>query len=138
VRLDHVGVAVEDLRVAAETWCGLLGWTAGPVRALPEVTVVFLAPPGAAGGVRLELLAGPAVARFLERRGPGLHHLAFAVPDVGEALAALRDRGVEAVDRVPRPGAEGRPVAFLHPRSCGGVLVELVGEDAAAHRRGGG
>ena len=66
------------------------------------------------------------VARFLERRGPGLHHMAFEVPDLAAELRRLEEQGIELVDREPRPGAAGHQVAFLHPRSTGGVLTELV------------
>jgi methylmalonyl-CoA/ethylmalonyl-CoA epimerase len=68
------------------------------------------------------------VGRFLERRGPGIHHLAYRVPDLAAALERLAAEGVRLIDEVPRPGAHGRQVAFLHPSSTGGVLIELVEE----------
>ena len=68
------------------------------------------------------------MARFLERRGPGLHHLGLAVRDLDEALVHLRDEGVELIDETPRPGGGGHRVAFVHPRGTGGVLLELVEE----------
>ena len=67
-----------------------------------------------------------AVGRFLEKRGPGLHHIAYRVPDIRAALAELADQGYELIDTEPRPGAFGHQEAFLHPRSTGGVLIELV------------
>ena len=66
------------------------------------------------------------IGRFLARRGPGIHHICFAVPDLEAALDKCRASGVELVDQVPRIGAEGKPIAFLHPRSTGGILVELT------------
>ena len=86
------------------------------------VRVVFVGP--------VELLEplGPetTVGRFLDGRGPGLHHIAYRVPNLPEALAQAREKGFELIDAEPRPGARGHLVAFLHPRSTGGILVELV------------
>jgi methylmalonyl-CoA epimerase len=128
--LDHVAIAVESLDAARPLFESLLGATASapePVEA-QGVTVVFVG----SGAGRLELLeptrTDSAVGRFLSRRGPGLHHLAYRVPDLEAALARLGAEGYELIDRVPRPGAGGHRVAFLHPRSTGGVLIELVGE----------
>ena len=94
-----------------------------------DVEVVFLG----MGAARVELLAPTSpsspVARFLERRGPGLHHVCYRVPDIGKALATFAESGFELIDREPRSGAHGHRVAFLHPRSAGGVLVELVEGD---------
>jgi len=128
--LDHVGVAVPSLEEALPRWQTLLrSASEGRERVEAQgVEVVFVG----TGPGRIELLAplGPKspVARFLERRGPGLHHLAYRVSDVRAALAGLVAEGYEPIDRVPRPGAHGRQVAFLHPRALGGVLVELVQE----------
>lgn len=81
------------------------------------------------GGGQIELLAAAGsdspVGRFLARRGPGLHHLAYRVDDVGAELERWRGRGAELIDQRPRPGSEGRLVAFVHPHSAGGVLIEL-------------
>jgi methylmalonyl-CoA/ethylmalonyl-CoA epimerase len=74
----------------------------------------------------LEATGPGVVGRFLERRGPALHHLAFEVNDIDAALADLRDRGTRLVDEQPRPGGLGTRIAFLHPSACGGLLVELV------------
>lgn len=91
-----------------------------------QVRAVFVG----TGAGRLELLepTSPAspVARFLARRGPGLHHVAYRVPDLEATLRHLSAAGTELIDSVPRAGAHGRRVAFIHPRSAGGVLVELV------------
>jgi len=124
--LDHVGVATPSIRAAARTWERLTGATCSPVEELPDlgVNVAFL------GSVELLEPRSPdtPLARFLSRRGPGLHHLAFRVPDLTRALAGLRDEGFELIDAEPREGARGHLVAFVHPRSTGGVLWELVEE----------
>lgn len=127
--LDHVGVAVSSIEEARPLFELLTGATCSEVEELDAhgVDVAFVGP--------VELLEprGPdtPVGRFLARRGPGLHHVALRVPDASRALARLRAAGLEAVDAEPRPGARGHRVAFLHPRSTAGVLVELV-------ERGGG
>lgn len=124
--LDHVGIAVHRLDDAA--YWALLGIPAGEDESLPAqgVAVRWLH----AGPVAIELLApldeeGP-LARFLARRGPGLHHVALRVDDLPAELSRLEAEGAELVDRAPRPGGGGSRVAFLHPRWSGGVLVELV------------
>lgn len=128
MHLDHVGIAVTDLDAAVEGYAAAFGAAVTERYDLPDdrVRVAFLD----AGGALLELLqptddAGP-VARFLKRRGEGLHHLAFLVPDLVEALAAARAAGRRLIDDRPRPGAGGRLIAFLHPSTAQGVLIELV------------
>lgn len=129
--LDHVAIAVSSIAEATTAFASLLGGSS-PREEVPAqgVAVSFFGH----GSGRLELLeptsAGSPVARFLERRGPGLHHIAFRVPDLAAELARLEAAGVQLIDRVPRPGAGGHRVAFIHPRSCAGVLVELVEGDA--------
>jgi len=125
----HIGVAVRRLDEALADY-GKLGFEAGPVEDVPTqgVRVAFLR----AGPVRIELLESLSpegvIARFIERRGEGLHHLAFSVPDIRGEMRRLRGQGLELIDVEPRPGAHGRLVAFLHPRSARGVLLELVQE----------
>jgi methylmalonyl-CoA/ethylmalonyl-CoA epimerase len=128
--LDHVGIAVPSIDEALPTWEAILG-VAGSGRETvgsQGVEVVFLG----SGAARVELVApsrpDSPVARFLARRGPGIHHLGYRVPDIRAALADLEARGFELIDREPRTGAHGHQVAFLHPRAAGGVLVELVEE----------
>jgi LAO/AO transport system kinase len=128
VRLDHVGVAVAD----SASVLSFLSETFG-VHAEPPLDVVSH---GARvrfvrlGRGDIEVLeplgADSAVARFLARRGPGLHHVAVEVDDIERALARLQARGVRLVDDRPRPGADGRSIAFVHPSASGGVLVELI------------
>lgn len=123
-RLDHVGIAVRSLAEAIPLYERLEGAPASPPEELPDqgVRAVFVG--------RVELLEPTSpdtpVGRFLERRGPGLHHVAWRVPDLAAELVRLEAEGVRLVDRVPRRGARGHRVAFLHPSAAGGVLVELV------------
>jgi methylmalonyl-CoA epimerase len=126
--LDHVAIAVPSIAAALPLFESLSGASGSLPEHIPEqgVNVVFVG----SAGTRLELIE-PArpdspVARFLERRGPGLHHIAYLVPDIAAALAAWVAQGYAAIDATPRAGAHGRRVAFLHPRSAQGVLIELV------------
>lgn len=130
--LDHVGIAVASLDEAPPVFEAMVG-ARGQGRERVEtqgVEVIFVG----TGAGRLELLAptrpDSAVARFLERRGPGLHHLCYRVPDLAAALREHEAAGYELIDREARPGAHGHRVAFLHPRSTGGTLIELL-EDPA-------
>lgn len=126
--LDHVGIAVLSLDEAIPLWEGLLSSSATgrEVVESQHVEIVFIGE----GPSRVELLAplrpNSPVAQFLERRGPGIHHVAFEVPNLVEALDHLRSEGYALVDEAPRPGAHGRKIAFVHPRSLNGVLVELL------------
>ena len=137
IRLHHVGIAVKDGGDAAELWRELLGLRETGRYRVDEfgVLALFLAPEGerAPAGGFLELLepvtADSPVARYLDRRGEGLHHVCFEVEDIHETLAALAARGVRLVDREPRRGAGGHLVAFIHPASAGGVLLELKQAD---------
>jgi methylmalonyl-CoA/ethylmalonyl-CoA epimerase len=126
--LHHVGIAVADLDAAVARWCSLLGAQVEAEEDVPSQGVRAVALQTGAG--RIELLsptgADTPVGRFLERRGEGMHHVAFGVDDVVAELAALRAAGATLVDEVPRQGLYG-PVAFVHPETMGGVLVELVG-----------
>ena len=126
--LDHVAIAVasiDDVLPSLQAVTGAEGSHRERVDA-QGVELLFLG----TGDGKLELLQplGPdtPVGRFLEKRGPGLHHIAYRVPDIDAALRDLADRGLELVDTEARPGAMGHRVAFIHPRSTGGVLVELV------------
>lgn len=126
--LDHVGIAVPDLDTGLRLFAPLAHASgAGRERVESQgVEVIFVG----AGAGRLELLSptrsDSPVARFLERRGPGVHHLCYRVPDIARALAEHQAAGYELIDRAARPGAHGHRVAFLHPRSTGGVLIELL------------
>ncbi len=126
--LDHVAIAVssiDDVLPHYETLIGAIGSVPETV-ASQGVRVVFVG----SGPTRVELLEpldpGSAVARFLDRRGPGLHHIAYRVSDIEAALAEQVAAGVQPIDATPRLGSHGRRVAFLHPHSFSGVLVELI------------
>lgn len=125
--VHHIGVAVRSLDAALASYrtLGLEPESIEEVRS-QGVRVAFLP----AGSVRVELLESLApdgvIAKFIGRRGEGLHHLAFAVPDIRAEMRRLRDEGLALVDAEPRPGARGRLVAFVQPRSAHGVLLELV------------
>ena len=126
--LDHVGIAVRSLDEALAFYRDALGLEvhAPEEIASQRVRGQFIPLRGAA----LELLEATSdespIARFIRRRGPGLHHITLRVDDIGEALARLKARGVRLVDDRPRPGAGGSLVAFVHPASAHGVLVEIV------------
>lgn len=126
--VDHVAVMVSDLDEATRLWRDVLGLRAGSRERVEdqgvEVQMMW------AGDTRVELVmpvrADSPAARSLAARGPGLHHLALAVDDCGEAIAAARARGARMVDDRPRGGAHGTRIAFVHPSATGGVLAELV------------
>ncbi|HVG43505.1 MAG TPA: methylmalonyl-CoA epimerase [Longimicrobium sp.] len=126
--LDHVGIAVHSLDESLPVFESITGGKGhGRERVEQQgVEVVFLG----SGDGRLELLAptrdDSAVAKFLARRGPGMHHLCYRVDDVAAELARYRAAGAQLIDETPRPGAAGHLVAFIHPKSTGGVLVELL------------
>lgn len=128
MRLHHVGVAVESLdeAVARHEKMGLR-LAHREVVASQKVEVAFMGE-----GPYIELL-GPTspdstVAKFVAKRGPGQHHLAFAVPSIADELARQAAAGAELIDKAPRPGGWGHKVAFLHPKGQGGVLIELLEE----------
>jgi methylmalonyl-CoA/ethylmalonyl-CoA epimerase len=128
--IHHIGVAVTDLDVAVATYERLFGARVERRErmALDGVEAASML----VGEDRLELLAPTGedtpVGRFLARRGPGMHHVAFVVEDVASELARLDAEGAELVDREPRPGLYGLQVAFLHPDATDGVLAELVSD----------
>jgi methylmalonyl-CoA epimerase len=128
--LHHIAVAVPSIPDALPLYELIAGARGSPVEriASQHVDVVFVG----SGATRIELLqpTGPdsTVQRFLDRRGPGLHHIAYRVSDIDAALTRLAAAGIQLIDRAGRPGAGGHRVAFLHPASTGGVLIELVEE----------
>ena len=122
---DHAGIATREADELETLFSDLLGAPVAHRERFDGMDVSFLA----LGNGYLELLEpheGGTIDRYLERHGPGIHHLAFATDDVADALETARRMGIELVDDEPRPGAGGHEVAFLHPGSTGGVLVEFV------------
>ncbi|MFQ6675618.1 MAG: methylmalonyl-CoA epimerase [Fidelibacterota bacterium] len=127
LRIDHVGIATDSLKNTAPFWGDLLG--------IPHRKTEIVESEGVTthiydtGGGKIELLTrygkDSPIARFLKRRGPGIHHLCLEVDDVRSAVEKLKANGIRLVNETPREGAEGSRIVFIHPRSTGGVLVEL-------------
>ncbi len=128
MKIDHIGIATRGIDEAARFWREALALdiTETEEIAQQKVRVAMLA----LGGSRIELLEATSddspISKFLERRGPGIHHLAVRVDDIRETLAELKQKGARLIDEEPRVGARGCLVAFVHPSSTGGVLLELV------------
>ncbi|MFQ5795891.1 MAG: methylmalonyl-CoA epimerase [Candidatus Bipolaricaulia bacterium] len=126
MKIDHIAIAVVNLDAAIEHY-RLIGFEVTGLETVmtERVRVAFLE----LGDDRVELiepLAGSTVERFVERRGPGIHHIALGVEDLDAELTRLQEAGIELIDEQPGPGAEGSRVVFVHPREMGGVLIELV------------
>lgn len=128
--LDHVAIAVPSITAALPLFESLIGGISSPIETVPaqRVNVAFVG----TGTGRLELLEPTSpestVQKFLDRRGSGLHHIAYRVPDLRAALSRLAAAGVRLIDREPRAGVGGHRIAFIHPASTHGVLIELVEE----------
>ena len=134
-RLDHVGIAVTDLTAARALYERVLGLEVTHEEVITEQGVHELLLRAGDAFVQLVAPLDPdtPVGRFLARRGEGLHHVGYAVPDVGAAVADLRPQGFEVIDPAPRIGSGGSTIAFVHPKSMQGVLVELV-QEGTGHR----
>jgi methylmalonyl-CoA/ethylmalonyl-CoA epimerase len=125
-RIAHVGIAVPDIDTALAFYRDVLGLEPHGPETADGATVVSLP----FGEAEVELLAprdadGP-IARFLARRGPGIHHICYRVADLDAAVAACRAAGYRLIDQIPRPGAGGRRIAFVHPKATAGILLELT------------
>jgi len=126
-RIDHIAIAVEDLNQSLGFWDHALGLHVHQVRNVPEQAVDIAFLPVGASEVELvkPVTADSGIAKWMAKRGPGIHHICFEVDDIRQTLADLSAQGMELIDQEPRIGAEGKLYAFVHPRSTGGVLVEL-------------
>jgi methylmalonyl-CoA/ethylmalonyl-CoA epimerase len=126
MQFDHAGIATRDADGVVFLFEDLLGVEVAHQEWFDGMKLVFLD----LGNGYLEVIEptdeGGTIANYLDREGPGIHHLAFATDDIGAALGRADDRGIERIDEEPRQGAWGHTVAFLHPRDTGGVLVEFV------------
>jgi methylmalonyl-CoA/ethylmalonyl-CoA epimerase len=125
-QIAHVGIAVPDIETALAFYRDVLGLEPHPPEVADGATIVALP----FGESEVELLAprdtdGP-IAKFLARRGPGIHHVCYRVPDLDAALDACRTAGYRLIDETPRTGAGGRRIAFVHPKATAGILLELT------------
>ena len=125
--LDHIGIAVSNLEAALAFYRDALGLDIdAPEEVASQRVRAHVIPAGAAALELLEATADDSpIAKYVAKRGPGLHHITLRVDDIAAALAQLKARGVRLIDEAPRPGAHGSLVAFIHPASAHGVLVEL-------------
>jgi methylmalonyl-CoA epimerase len=127
-KINHIAVAVKDVEASSRLFSEVLGFSGGGIEVFDnfEVKVAFFA----IGDVKIELVEplnpDGGVAKFLAKRGEGIHHIAFEVDDVAAALDHYKSKGVRLINERPEPGANDTLVAFLHPKSTGGVLVEIL------------
>jgi methylmalonyl-CoA/ethylmalonyl-CoA epimerase len=134
-RIDHVGVATEDLEGAIALYEGTLGMPVAHRETVESQGVEAVLLDVGEGHVELLRPLGPdtPVGKFMDKRGPGLHHVAYAVSDIDATLAKLKEAGVELIDSEPRTGIMESRVAFLHPKATGGVLTEIVEPAGEGH-----
>jgi methylmalonyl-CoA epimerase len=133
-RIDHIGVATDDLDGAIALYEGALGMPVAHRETVESQGVEAVLLDVGEGHVELLRPLGPdtPVGKYLEKKGPGLHHVAYAVDDIEGVLGSLKEAGIEMIDSEPRVGIRDSRVAFVHPRSTGGVLTEIV-EPSEAH-----
>jgi methylmalonyl-CoA/ethylmalonyl-CoA epimerase len=132
-KIDHIAVCVPDIDEAAAKWRAVLGIEATSREVVAsQKTEAALLPIGETSVELISPKGNEGLERFLEKRGPGLHHIAVEVEGIEQAIALLEGLGVPMIDRTPRRGARGHKVAFVHPRATGGVLIELVEPERGA------
>ena len=128
MKVDHIGIATPTIAEGLAVWSGALGLEPEPAEEVTEQGVKVCMIP--VGDTHVELLeplsAESSVGKFLAKRGPGIHHIAIEVTDIEASLAELKNKGARLIDEAPRVGARGCLVAFIHPSSTNGVLLELV------------
>jgi methylmalonyl-CoA/ethylmalonyl-CoA epimerase len=134
-RIDHIGVATDDLDGAVALYEGTLGMPVAHRETVESQGVEAVLLDVGEGHVELLRPLGPdtPIGKYLERKGPGLHHVAYAVDDIEDVLGSLKEAGIELIDSEPRTGIRDSRVAFVHPRSTGGVLTEIVEPAETAH-----
>ncbi len=129
-QIEHLGIAVKSLEVSIPVWEKMLGTECYSIEEVTEqkVKTAFFK----IGEVKIELLEATAddspIAKFIEKKGEGVHHIAYKVDNLEESLKEAEEAGIQLIDKTPRKGAEGLNIAFLHPKSTGGVLTELCTE----------
>lgn len=129
--IEHIGIAVKSLEESIPYYEKVLGLECYAVEEVTDQkvkTAFFMV-----GQTKIELLEATSeespIAKFIDKKGPGIHHLAFAMDDVNQALKDAEEQGVQLIDKSKRPGAEGLQIGFLHPKSTGGVLTEFCGKE---------
>jgi methylmalonyl-CoA/ethylmalonyl-CoA epimerase len=128
-KIEHIGIAVRNLEEAIQYYESVLGLSCYAIEEIQDqgVKTAFFK----IGEIKIELLEAlhqeSPVAKFIEKRGEGVHHIAFASPDVASTLQEMEEKGVRLIDKTPRKGAEGLQIGFLHPKSTFGVLTEICG-----------
>ncbi|MBL7166763.1 MAG: methylmalonyl-CoA epimerase [Dehalococcoidales bacterium] len=127
-KINHIGIAVSSIEDALALYADVLGLTVGTIEVVEDQKTRTAIIP--VGDSKIELLeatdAKSPIARHIERRGEGLHHMAFEVTDIDDSLRLLQEKGIRLIDEQPRKGVENTTIAFLHPKATGGVLLELV------------
>ncbi len=129
--IEHIGIAVNNLKDSIKYYEEVLGLECYAIEEVVDQkvkTAFFMV-----GQTKIELLEATSpdstIAKFIEKKGPGMHHMAFAMPNVGTALKEAEEKGVKLIDKAPRPGAEGLQIGFLHPKFTNGVLTEFCGKE---------
>lgn len=137
-KIDHIGVVVNDIEEALKIYQRALGLNLAKVQERPDQAVMIAFLPTGESEIELvqPLTDDSGVAKFLQRRGEGVHHVCLEVDDIEKALAGLREKGLQLIDETPRPGPEGEKFAFIHPKGTHGVLIELYEypKSATAHK----
>ena len=126
-RIDHIAVVIDDMQGTLEFWQDALGMEVTHIQDIPaEMAQIAFLP---AGGSEIELVkpttSDSGLAKYLEKRGPGMHHVCLEVDDIAGMLRRLKDKGIQLINEEPRVSADGKQYAFIHPKSANGVLVEL-------------
>lgn len=126
-RIDHIAVVIDDMQGTLEFWRDALGMEVTHIQDIPaEMAQIAFLP---AGGSEIELVkpttSDSGLAKYLEKRGPGMHHVCLEVDDIVGMLRRLKDKGIQLINEEPRVSADGKQYAFIHPKSANGVLVEL-------------
>ena len=130
-KIDHIGIAVKSLEEAKKFYENAFGLNPSPVESVPlqMVNLIFFQ----VGDARIELLEGTShespISKFINKKGEGIHHICYEVDNLRKTLSELQSSGIELIDKEPRTGAHGKLIAFLNPKSTGGILIELTEKD---------